>query len=106
MGTDDGRALAALAVAGAALVDALRKRGSSLKSVVRAKPQISDLLRLEYHDDYKNSHKFYEWVTMTDGTHLVRWGRIDTKGQSQTVTRDEAKKRVDEKIRKGYRVVA
>lgn len=64
---------------------------------------------LEFSDESKNSHKFYE-VTVQDKRVTFRFGRIGDNGQIQTESyethekaRIEAKKKINSKLKKGYR---
>lgn len=63
---------------------------------------------LEYHNDAKNSHKFYE--VEIDGREVsLAWGRVNTTGQQQFKTfasgfeaREFAHKKLTSKLREGY----
>lgn len=60
----------------------------------------------EYHNDAKNSHKFYEIVDNEDGTYHTRWGRIGTKGQKGgSIVAAHAQGKCEAKLRRGYVVV-
>lgn len=53
-----------------------------------------------------NSKKFWQYKYDEKETQAeVSWGRIGTAGTFQTTTVDDAKKRADEKVRKGYSMV-
>lgn len=68
--------------------------------------------RLEYHDDYTNSHKYYELIDIGKKTEmvLVRWGRCgssrndgqDVIGGEQIIDYLKAVKKLKEKKNKGY----
>ena len=59
---------------------------------------------LEYHDDIKNSHKFYLVINYkTNDEYIVRWGRIGTKGQYKIYNGyNIIYDKINEKINKGY----
>jgi len=61
-------------------------------------------VRLEYHDSYANSHKFYELVEIgrKTGTVLAKWGRVGARGDEKVYEYHEAQKKLREKLRKGY----
>jgi len=70
----------------------------------------SEIVYLELADG--QSHKFYE-VTVHDTEVTIRYGRIGTSGQSSSTTyatvekaQAEARKKINEKLRKGYVQVA
>lgn len=53
----------------------------------------------------QSSNKFWECLMTGDGLYQIRWGRIGTKGQFQHgVSRYTAAERVEEKLRKGYKL--
>jgi outer membrane protein assembly factor BamB/predicted DNA-binding WGR domain protein len=65
---------------------------------------------LEFSDTSSNSQKFYE-VSVMDQTLTIRFGRVHTRGTTQTKTyttfeqaQAEAHKRICEKQRKGYQI--
>lgn len=64
---------------------------------------------LEFSDESKNSHKFYE-VMILGNQVTFRFGRIGDKGHSKTEAyethekaKEEIKKKIQEKLKKGYR---
>lgn len=59
----------------------------------------------EFHDDSKNSHKFWSIDDIGDGKCVISWGRIGTTGQKQTKDLGQGMKKVREKLSKGYRLV-
>ena len=64
--------------------------------------------RLELHDSAKNSHKYYEFNQDADGSIVIFWGRClghDSNGGQRREDREIAMKLLDQKLRKGYRVV-
>ncbi len=65
---------------------------------------------LEFSDESKNSHKFYE-ITIKENQVTFRFGRIGDNGQSKTETyetyekaKEEVRKKIQEKLRKGYKL--
>lgn len=57
--------------------------------------------RYEYRDG--NSKKFWHIILdMTQQVCIASWGRIGNSPQSKTYTREEAAKKIREKIAKGY----
>jgi predicted DNA-binding WGR domain protein len=65
-------------------------------------------MRLELHDRVKNSHKYYQLVEMEQGMVDISWGRClgrDTSGGERLVDRDLANKLLQQKIKKGYKIV-
>lgn len=61
----------------------------------------SDYYYLEYHNDAKNSHKFYMGIEDGDGGLLV-WGRIGSRGQAKKKSPSEVSTMMTEKLKKGY----
>ena len=61
--------------------------------------------RYELIDPDRNMKKFWEVLEEVSGVFVVRWGRIGTTGQSQTVDEHTAYKRATEKMAKGYELV-
>ncbi len=63
--------------------------------------------RYEFHDDSINSHKY--WTLTYDkreGTYTTAWGRIGSRGQAKPgLSGDQALKKVQEKISKGYKLI-
>ncbi len=64
---------------------------------------------LELSDHSQNAHKFYE-VSILENQIVLRFGRIGDKGQTQVKTyesaekaKQEAKKKIKEKLNKGYK---
>lgn len=62
------------------------------------------MLRLEFHSDEQNSHKFWSVSYNKNDSWEVSWGRVGSLGQCQYINTSEAKKRVREKLNKGYLV--
>ena len=62
---------------------------------------VKDYYYLEYHDDAKNSHKFYMGVEYSFNGEIV-WGRIGSKGQSKSASNTKVAKMMTEKLKKGY----
>jgi predicted DNA-binding WGR domain protein len=62
---------------------------------------VKDYYYLEYHDDAKNSHKFYMGVEYLFNGEIV-WGRIGAKGQSKSVSNTKVAEMMREKLKKGY----
>ncbi len=65
---------------------------------------------LEFSDESKHSHKFYE-VTIQENQVTFRFGRIGDNGQSKTETyetheklNEEVRKKIQEKLKKGYKI--
>ena len=58
--------------------------------------------RYEKHDNSINKHAFYELAQTPNGSVMVTWGRIGSKGQSQLVSRSEASDRIRKKQNDGY----
>lgn len=48
-------------------------------------------------------NKFWECLDAMDGSYRVRWGPIGSEGRCQHVRSDQAQKRIDDKLREGYR---
>lgn len=70
-----------------------------------------EIIYLEFSDVSDNSHKFYE-VSVQEETVKIRFGRINTKGTTQTKTyltseqaQKEAIKKIKDKQRKGYQII-
>lgn len=77
----------------------------------KAAKKQSSWVRLEYHSNAKNSHKF--WQIKRDGMYVwVEWGRLGTGGQgnekkfeSVTQALDHTFKMIEKKEAKGYKKV-
>ncbi len=74
--------------------------------------RLSEKIYLEFSDESKGSHKFYEATIQADQV-TFRFGRIGDNGQSKTEAyetnekaREEAGKKIQEKLKKGYRFAA
>ena len=61
-----------------------------------------NLGRYEYHNDAKNSHKYWDIRKNSHGTYIASWGRVETSPQSREYSEDEAAQKITEKVRKGY----
>jgi len=63
-----------------------------------------DLGRYEYHDDDKNSHKFWSChFNERHKTYTTSWGRVGARAQiKQGLTEAEVNKKIAEKVSKGY----
>jgi len=72
-------------------------------------------IRLEFHSNAKNSHKYYEFIKVGVklGMVLTRWGRCgwatnsvgggkDLINGESLITEDEAEKLLEKKLKKGY----
>jgi poly [ADP-ribose] polymerase len=51
-----------------------------------------------------NNNKFYELVTLADGSVRARWGRVGSEGSTTIYPAGSFQKKLNEKLRKGYRV--
>jgi len=61
-------------------------------------------IRLEYHSNEENSHKFWMVTPHSKGSWKITWGRVGSDGKSQCIDTNEATKRVREKLKKGYQI--
>lgn len=72
--------------------------------------KLSEKSYLEFSDESKNSHKFYE-VAIEENKVTFRFGRIGDNGQTKIETyethekaKEEAGKKIQEKLKKGYKL--
>jgi rhodanese-related sulfurtransferase/predicted DNA-binding WGR domain protein len=102
----DGRYLTAALLLATSAAAAVR-RGSQIRTAFAGPVRTGRYRRrLEFVDEETNTNKFWEIWSLSDGRFIVSWGRIGThQPPSQTVTREVADKRYQEKLNKGYREV-
>lgn len=63
---------------------------------------VKDYYYLEYHDDAKNSHKYYIGLETDSDIGLLAWGRIGGRGQSKEASRKLVVQMMRDKLKKGY----
>jgi len=65
---------------------------------------IQEKAMLIYTDAKNNNNKFYELILHEDGTLNLRWGRVDSAGQSKTTNggKWEFDRTISAKLAKGY----
>ena len=67
------------------------------------------IIRLEFHDENANSHKYYKIENCDEDMFLCSWGRIGNVNQSNIYIiykASKASKKLAEKLKKGYKIVS